>query len=1031
MTDIYWAELAHTLFEEAGDALFLFDPDTEQIRDVNPMAQRLCGYSRRELLEMKVSYLIRSEGQGDVQRLREAFRRTGLFHSQEGFWLRQHDGGLWVPVNLTVTRLHAEPKTLGLITARDIRERREAHDRLQKAEAELRRVLASVADCLWTAEVLADGRWVDRYYSPVIEKITGRPADFYLAGPERWLNTVAAEDRPLLEQAFQRWRAGQSGQVEFRLLWPDGSKHWLRDRVLVTPGPEGRTFRLDGILSDVTRQKQAEASLRDSLARQRLLLEQLPEILWTVDTDLRFTSSLGAGLADLSLRPNEVVGRTLFEYYQTSDDQFTPIAAHRRAIRGESVTFEVAWQGHTYQTHVEPLYDAEGEIIGAIGVALDISERKRAEENRRQSEEQRKRAEEMVRESQRALATLMSNLPGIAYRCRNDPSWTMEFVSEGAFALTGFTPAELVGNRAIAFAQLIHTDDQGYVWREVQTALRENRSYQLQYRIRTAGREEKWVWEQGRGVADAGGNVVALEGFITDVTERRRAEENLRASEHMYRTLLENVPQSVFLKDRDGRFLVVNKAFCASLGCTEADLVGKTDLEFYPPDLAERFRADDRWVMTRRQQLEFEDQRIIHGQPRLVHVLKTPVEDVSGQVVGVLGLRWDVTEQRNLEAQLRQAQKMEAVGQLAGGIAHDFNNLLTGILGNLALAMGDVPGGHPCRVLLDNAEAAGLRAAELTQQLLGFSRRTPLRLEPLDLNASIQETIRLLRHVIDPRIGVQAKPQINLWPVKADASQVVQVLMNLCLNARDAMPHGGSLTLETANVSLDEISSLKHMEGQPGDYVRLRVSDTGHGMTEEVRQHIFEPFFTTKEPGKGTGLGLAMVFGIVQQHQGWIECHSTISRGSTFDIFLPRLSVAAPAPLAPRGIDGVSGGQETILLADDEEIVGRLGRAILERYGYRVLGAMNGLEAMEIYRQRQQDIDLVILDMAMPKLSGPDTLRQMRALNPSVSVLISSGYCSDEDLQAVKHEGAVGFIAKPYRPVDLARSVRAALDQKK
>jgi PAS domain S-box-containing protein len=269
----------------------------------------------------------------------------------------------------------------------------------------------------------------------------------------------------------------------------------------------------------------------------------------------------------------------------------------------------------------------------------------------------------------------------------------MEFVSEGAFALTGYAPADLVGNRTIAFAQLIHPDDQSYVWREVQAALRENRSYQLHYRILTAARVEKWVWEQGRGVVDPEGNVVALEGFITDITERKRAEEQVRASEHMYRTLLENVPQSVFLKDRDGRFLVVNKAFCTSLGCTEADMVGKTDLEFYPPELAERFRADDRWVMTRRQQLEFEDQRIIHGQSRLVHVLKTPVEDVAGKVVGVLGLRWDVTEQRNLEAQLRQAQKMEAIGQLAGGIAHDFNNLLTGILGNLALAMATFPAG--------------------------------------------------------------------------------------------------------------------------------------------------------------------------------------------------------------------------------------------------------------------------------------------------------------------------------------------------
>lgn len=1143
MADINWAELASTLFEEAGDALFLFDPDTEQIRDVNPMAQRLSGYSRPELLEMKISYLIRAANATDIQRLHMAFRRTGLFHSPKGFWLRQQFDKLWLPVDLTITRLHAKPKPLVLVTARDNSENREMQEKLRNAEAELRRVLASVSDCLWTADVQADGQLAFRDCSPVVETITGRSPEFFLAGIERWCNVVAPEDRPLVEQAFKRWCAGQSGQVEFRLPWLDSSIHWLRNRVVVTPGPEGRTFRLDGVLSDITRQKQAEVALRESLARQWLLLEQLPEILWTIDTDFRFTLSLGAGLARLNLRPNEVVGQTLFEYYQTTDEDFPPIAAHLQAIEGEAVTYESVWKGHTYHSHVEPLLNDEGDIIGAIGVALDVSDCRQADEDLRESEEryrvlfdrslqgiivhqdsiirlanqtlahifgydshqelvgenlwrtlvdpaewpelqaqtaallrgenlpvhpgwqglrkdgsriwiqasatlvswegrpavcaffidvtEQKRAEEMVRESQRALAGLMSNLPGIAYRCRNDPNWTMEYVSEGALALTGYAPAQLICNRAISFAQLIHPEDQDYVWQEVQTAVRKNHSYQLNFRIRTASREEKWVWLQGRGIASPEGPVVSLEGFITDITERKRAEENLRASEGMYRILLENLPQCVFLKDREGRFRVANKAFCTTLGCTEAEVLGKTDLDFFPRELAERFRADDRWVMTRRQPLEYEDPRQILGQARLVHVLKTPIEDMAGQVVGVLGIRWDVTDQRNLEAQLRQSQKMEAIGQLAGGIAHDFNNLLTGILGNVALAMGDIPNSHPCRVLLDNAEVAGLRASELTQQLLGFSRRTPLRLEPLDLNASIQETLRLLRHVIDPRIAVHAKPQANLWPVKADPAQIVQVLMNLCLNARDAMPQGGNLVLETTNVSMDYSNALDHLEGRPGDYVRLRVTDTGHGISAEVRQHIFEPFFTTKEPGKGTGLGLAMVFGIVQQHHGWIECHSVVDRGTTFDIYLPRLSAPTPAPplAISRGTDGVRGGHETILLADDEEIVSRLGRVILERYGYRVLGAANGLEAKEIYRQRQKEIDLVILDMAMPKLSGLDTLRELRALNPSARVLVSSGYCSEEDLQAVKDEGAAGFITKPYRPADLARHVRTALDQ--
>src|SRR5262249_21201881 len=429
----------------------------------------------------------------------------------------------------------------------------------------------------------------------------------------------------------------------------------------------------------------------------------------------------------------------------------------------------------------------------------------------------------------------------------------------------------------------------------------------------------------------------AICGFLIDVTESRRTEEAVGASEAKYRTLIENLSQSVFLKDKELRFVAANEPFCRSFGRTAQELIGRDDYFLFPRHLADKYRADDRRVLEERRRVEVEEQTLMHGKMRTVQTVKTPVLDVDGQPIGVLGIFWDITEQRNLEAQLRQAHKMEAVGQLAGGIAHDFNNLLTGILGNLALALSDLPEIHPCRDLLVNAEVAAVRAAELTRQLLGFSRRAPLLSRPLYLNPVIPETVRLLRRTFDPRIEVQVQCSPDLWPIQADAGQMGQVLMNLCLNARDAMPRGGCLTLQAANVRLDRAAADQTLEGRPGDFVRLRALDNGKGMTREVRERIFEPFFTTKEPGKGTGLGLAMVFGIVKQHQGWIECQSEVTKGTRFEVYLPAASasVAAPAEL-PTPASSTS-GHETILLADDEEVVGRLGETILKRQGYHVL----------------------------------------------------------------------------------------------
>ncbi len=755
------AEFAQILFEEAGDALFLFDPESEQIVEANRLAEQLSGLGRQDLLRHQVTSLFRAEVPGGMQRLRQAFRQTGPVHLQEGYFLRQQQQ--WIPVHLTVIRLHAESETLGLITARDLRGHHEIQARLQQKEIELNRLRASEAG---------------------------------------------------YRRLFERNLAGV-----FRST------------------PAGRLLDCNDAFARIL----GYASRHDLLDHNALKLYAHPED-----------------------RPRLL-------------DQLRD--------RGHLANYELCLS-------------------------------------------------------------------------RNDgtPVWILENVSL---------------------------------------------------------------------LEDAGQPV--LEGTIVDITERKRIEETLTASEAKYRTLIENLEQCIFLKDRSLRFVAANRPFCRAAGCPEAELIGKNDFDFFPAHLAEKYRADDLVVLTEGRRLDLEEQNQQAGKLRTVRVIKTPVKDERGAVVGVLGIFWDVTEQLSLEAQLRQAQKMEAIGQLAGGIAHDFNNLLTVMLGNVSFALDRLGPGNASHELLHNAQLAGLRAADLTQRLLGFSRRTMLRPQPLNLNQAVEETVRFLRRTLDPRLQLDLRLADDLGLVLADPGQINQVLMNLALNARDAMPQGGQLIFETTHFTPDADYRRLNLEARPGEFVRLSVRDTGTGMSAEIRQRIFEPFFTTKETGKGTGLGLAMVFGIIEQHQGWITCDSSPGQGTRFDLFLPRLLQAPiPAPLYAAPV--LVTGQGTILLVDDEPLVRNLGKRILESCGYTVRAAEDGAQALEVYREQKDHIDLIILDGTMPQLSGRDTLLRLRELNPRVRVLFSSGYAAEHH-QLADIPQVVAYLNKPYRMDELAAKVRDILEK--
>ncbi|HEX2911431.1 MAG TPA: PAS domain S-box protein [Chloroflexia bacterium] len=865
------------------------------------------------------------------------------------------------------------------------------------------------------------------------EEILGRNCRF-LQGDDR--------QQPELNRLKQAIEEEIPVCVVLRNYRKDGTLFYNELHVSPVHNNEGLVINYIGIQYDVTSRVMAEEATRQREQELQLLLENSPDVISRVNREKRYLY-VNAALEEATggiVSAATLIGKTDREvkrpesmiepWYKQLDEVFES---------GQKKVFEFSFtqpdgEIRHFQSllipELSPKIDAEaGEISSVVTVTRDTTVYKRALEERRQVEKQLREQQE---EMNFALQTARMGI------------WSYDYVSRELKGTTylekmhGLEPGSFSG-RVEDYLKLIHPDDRKVVLQKIKATFESGQEFQTEFRFVLPDGMVRWAESKGRIISNIPDQATRIVGIVNDITARKLAEEQVLRSELRFRSLIENSTDIIELIRADRQVVYRSPSFARITGYSPHELDTTESFTLIHPDDLQRVQTYFEAVKEgypRPEKIEFRFQ----FKDRSWHSVEVTAQNMLAEdgVEAIVINGRDITEQlqahsqlQQREEQLRQAQKMEAVGQLAGGIAHDFNNLLTAIMGYTEMALTGLDPAQTLHGDLKEIERAVERAASLTRQLLAFSRRQVMQPVKLNLNETLQEISKLLRRLIGENIELKVAPFSRNACIKADPGQLEQVILNLAVNARDAMPAGGTLALETSNVILDEAYVRRNPEVKAGRYVLLTIRDSGCGMDEKVLSHIFEPFFTTKEVGKGTGLGLSTVYGIIKQSEGHIEVESRPGEGSSFKIYLPEVEVredlsrakASPSQNLPHG-------SETVLLVEDEEGVRKLLTKVLQRYGYKTLVASNGSEALLKCEQTRPKVDLLITDMVMPQMSGPELAQHMAALYPDLKILFMSGYTEQEVFRQVRLDEKRGFVQKPFTTEEVVRKIRSILDQR-
>jgi two-component system, cell cycle sensor histidine kinase and response regulator CckA len=760
----------------------------------------------------------------------------------------------------------------------------------------------------------------------------------------------------------------------------------------------------------ISKRRQVEEVLQESERKYRVIFDTLTDIVFSLDIQGRI-SYLNPQFERISgYRAEDLYGRPYTDIISPDFRELT-LDMFRRGISGEdNPMYEieiVAADGRKIpiEVNARTVFDDAGRPVGRIGIARDMI--------------QRKEVEMALRESEEKFRVLAGSTPTAIMLYQNN-KWT--YANPAAEKISGYSADEL---RSMNFWDIVHPDFKHLVQQRGQKRQQGESAIQ-RYEFKILSKQGKDLWVDLSGASTMLGGSPAGIISVIDINERKLAEEALRESEIKYRTILENIREGYFELDVNGQFTFFNDSLCKIFAYPREKLLGFNSRRLVSPLLRKKIDRVSAQIYKTGRSEEIIDLEILKGDEStgIIEMSLSPIQDTTGTITGFRGIARDVTERKRLEAQLLQAQKMEAIGTLAGGIAHDFNNLLMAIQGNVSLMGLDMSSDDTNIKRVKHIEQCIRSGSDLTKQLLGFARGGKYEVKPTDLNKLIVKTSEMFGHA-KKEIMLHKKFQEQIWSVEVDQGQVEQVLLNLYVNAWHAMPMGGELFIETMNMDLDELY-VKSYNVKPGRYVKISVTDTGIGMDEATRQRIFEPFFTTKDKSRGSGLGLASAYGIIHNHEGFISVYSELGSGTTFNIYLPASDKAIPEK-EERKYTEIIRGSENILLIDDEDMIIEIGSEILQTLGYRVLAARNGHEAIEMFREHKAEIDIVILDMIMPGISGAETYDRIKAMDNNVKVILSSGYSLNGDAAQILKRGCNGFIQKPFDIMTLSKIIRETI----
>jgi len=780
-------------------------------------------------------------------------------------------------------------------------------------------------------------------------------------------------------------------------------------------------------LRDATSRRRAEDDLFRSQQMLRLALDTIPQRVFWKDMNSVFVGCNAAHTRDAGLQDSaEIVGKTDYDLpWAAQADEYAIVEREVLSTGRPRLGFDesqVRADGSLSWNRVSkvPLLDGDGHVVGLLGTYEDITDRKRAEQ--------------ALRESERFLTDILENIPVMVF-VKYASNLRFARVNRATELAFGYSREELVDREDQGLAPVDETAFFASVERQV---LETGRTIDVPEETLTTPHQGRRIFHTIKlPILDDQGRPRYVLGISEDITDLKAAEKARRESEERYRDIIETITDYVVsAKIEHGQAPSIShgSGCVAVTGYSPEELSGDPDRWFSLVVDEDRDVAIDRFRrVLAGERTEPLEHRIRRKDGAIRWVRHTPVLrlDANGTPIGYDGVIQDITERRVLQEQLLQSQKMEGIGRLAGGVAHDFNNLLTAILGYVEMCKVDLPPelpeDHPARVDLQEVATAGERAASLTRQLLTFASKQIVAPVRLDLSALVTDSLKFLKRLLGDDIEIETVLDPSAGTVEADAGQIQQVLVNLTVNARDAMPDGGRLLIETAAETVSEEQAQAHPGAVAGQYVLLAVADTGAGMTEEVQSHLFEPFFTTKELGKGTGLGLATCHGVVRQMGGHIRVYSEPGRGTTFRIYLPR-KAGAPAPQSvPAPPRPTPTGTETVLVVEDEPTVRRLAVLGLRAHGYVVLEAADGAEAIRIAGRIGTAIEVIVSDVMMPGMSGPELLTRLSAIAPDARAVLMSGHAESAVLSQ-RPTLHYSFLPKPFTPERLARKVREVLD---